>query len=343
LLYFRLPVRAAATPTLEIRPVTPDDRAVIRQAFERLGPESRYRRFFGPMPALSDRDLNYLTRVDHHDHEALVAIEPETGDGVGVARYVRTSPDAAEPAIAVVDDWQGRGVGTRLMDALVERALAEGIQRFDAPVLAANHEAIAVLERIGPTSKRSSGREIELRIDLPTGPEPTRRWSGLLKQFALEAAEPVRSVLETLWPARRPGSPDDERRNVIVVGTDGSDHAAAAVEVAAQLAKLDDASVAVVGVHRFLPTERADAEATVREAAVAFRRNGIHVREHVRRGDPTLELVDVAVEQRARLIVVGAGERGKTARRLVGSVADAVAERAPCNVLIVRPREQTPG
>jgi nucleotide-binding universal stress UspA family protein len=147
-------------------------------------------------------------------------------------------------------------------------------------------------------------------------------------------------VLETLWPARRSGSPDDERRNVIVVGTDGSDHAAAALEAATQLAKAGDATIAVVGVHRFLTPERADLEVAVREAGVALRREGLHVHEHVRRGDPTLVLVDVAVEQRARLIVVGAGERGKKTRRLVGSVADTVAERAPCNVLIVRERER---
>jgi nucleotide-binding universal stress UspA family protein len=57
----------------------------------------------------------------------------------------------------------------------------------------------------------------------------------------------------------------------------------------------------------------------------------------VRRGEPALVLSDVADEQDARLIVVGAGDRGNAARRLIGSVADLVAERAPCNVLIVRP------
>jgi nucleotide-binding universal stress UspA family protein/GNAT superfamily N-acetyltransferase len=327
---------------LEIRPVEPDDRAGLAAGFERLGSESRYRRFFGPMPRLSDRDLDYLTRVDHHDHEALVAIDPETGDGVGVARYVRTGPAVAEPAVAVVDDWQGRGVGSRLLDALVERARAEGIRRFDAPVLASNHEAIGVFERLGPTSRRSSGREIELRIDLPMEAETSRSWPSLLKQFAMGAAEPVRSVVETVWPARRAGSPDDERRNIIVVGTDGSDHATAAVEVAADLAKAGDATVDVVGAHRFLLPEHADLSAAVHEAAVALRRQQLHVQEHVRRGDPSLVITDVAAETRARLIVVGAGERGKTARRIVGSVADAVAARAPCNVLIVRAREPAP-
>ena len=57
-----------------------------------------------------------------------------------------------------------------------------------------------------------------------------------------------------------------------------------------------------------------------------------------RRGDPALVLTDVAFECNARLIVVGAGEHAKATRRLVGSVADLVAERSPCNVLIVRPR-----
>ena len=110
---------------LAIRPVEPDDRATIAEGFERLSPESRYRRFFGPMPELGERDLNYLTRVDHHDHEALVGIDASTGKAVGVARYVRTGPEVAEPAIVVTDDWQGRGAGSRLLAALVARAREE--------------------------------------------------------------------------------------------------------------------------------------------------------------------------------------------------------------------------
>jgi hypothetical protein len=59
-----------------IRPIEPDDRAALAEGFERLSAESRYRRFFAPMPRLRERDLDYLTRVDHRDHEALVAVEP---------------------------------------------------------------------------------------------------------------------------------------------------------------------------------------------------------------------------------------------------------------------------
>ena len=209
-----------------IRPIEPDDRAALAEGFERLSPESRYRRFFAPVTHLSEHDLDYLTCVDHHDHEALVAIAQATGEGVGVARYVRTGPDVAEPAIVVVDDWQGRGVGSRLLDALVERAREEGIRRFKAPVLAYNADAIHLLERLGQTTRKHQGREVELTIDLPDA-QAAARVRPLLRQFATGALEPARILLERLWPRRR-GAPGDPERNLIVVGTDGSEHAAAA-------------------------------------------------------------------------------------------------------------------
>src|SRR5579871_1988782 len=150
---------------IAIRPIAPEDREELRQGFERLSPESRYRRFFGPMAELSDRDLDYLTQIDHHDHEALVAEDP-LGRGIGVARYVRTAATVAEPAIVVADDWQGRGVGQALLQALVRRAREEGVERFEAPVLATNADAIRVLERLGRTTVRRAGREVQLTIEL---------------------------------------------------------------------------------------------------------------------------------------------------------------------------------
>jgi nucleotide-binding universal stress UspA family protein/RimJ/RimL family protein N-acetyltransferase len=319
---------------VDIRPVEPDDRAALAAGFERLSPESRYRRFFGPMPELSERFLDYLTQIDHHDHEALVAVDPSTGDGVGVARYVRTKPDVAEPAIAVIDDWQGRGVASELLDRLVDRARDEGVARFEAPVLASNPDAIAVLERLGRTTQRHEGREVLLTIDLP-GRGIALPWRSVLREVAAGTVEPARTLLERVWP-RRPGEPGDVRRNIIVVGTDGSEHAALAVDTAASLAAGSGATVEVVGAHRFLPPDQTGVTAAVRDAAGTLRDRGLHVHEHVRRGDPALVLTDLAAEQSARLIVVGAGDRGKTARRLLGSVADFVAERSPCDVLIVR-------
>jgi RimJ/RimL family protein N-acetyltransferase len=174
-----------------IRPVEPDDREMLAEGFRRLSPESRYRRFFAPMPALSERQLNYLARVDHHDHEALVTVDPVTGECVGVARFVRTAPGVAEPAIVVADDWQDRGVGSRLMGALVERAREEGIRRFEAPVLASNHEAIRVLERLGSTTRRPAGHEVELLIDLPQE-RAMPDWRALLKHSPPRSSQSAR-------------------------------------------------------------------------------------------------------------------------------------------------------
>ena len=321
-----------------IRPIEPDDRDALAAGFERLSPESRYRRFFGPMPRLSKSYLDYLTQVDHHDHEALVAVDEATGDGVGVARYVRTAADVAEPAVVVDDAWQGRGAASALLDALAERAREEGIARFEAPVLASNRDAISVLKRLGTTTQRPEGREINLTIDLPSERGVRLPWHGLLKEVATGTIEPARTLIERIWP-RRAGAPGDERRNVIVVGTDGSDHALAAIDTAASLAGATDATVDVVGAHRFLPPDQTGITAAVSDAAGALRDRGLNVNEHVRRGDPALVLTDIAEEKAARLIVVGAGDRGKTTRRIIGSVADFVAERSPCDVLIVRPRE----
>ena len=72
--------------------------------------------------------VTYLTEIDHHDHEAIIALEEESGEGIGVARYVRnpTHPETAEVAVTVIDEWQGRGLGTLLLEVLGQRARAEG-------------------------------------------------------------------------------------------------------------------------------------------------------------------------------------------------------------------------
>src|SRR4051794_30040034 len=169
---------------VRVRPIEPGDRAALAQAFERLSPESRYRRFFSPISRLSERQLDYLTRVDHHDHEALLALDDDSGDLVGVARYVRTGPGEAEPAIVVGDDWHGRGVATVLLDRLVERALDEGISRFKAPVLAGNAEAVRVLSRLGDTDVRRRGTEVELSIALHEQPPRADGMRALLRAVA---------------------------------------------------------------------------------------------------------------------------------------------------------------
>src|SRR3954454_18031011 len=119
---------------LDIRPVTAADRRLLLSGFARFGERSRQRRFFGVKVALTEAELTFFTDIDHHDHEALGAIEPRTGAGVGIARFIRLEPggSVAEAAVSVVDDWQHRGVGRALLDALVRRAGEERVTHFEA-------------------------------------------------------------------------------------------------------------------------------------------------------------------------------------------------------------------
>jgi GNAT superfamily N-acetyltransferase len=163
---------------LVVRPIVPEDKAAIVAGFERMSPESRYRRFFAPLDRLSERDLAYLTEVDHHDHEALIGFDAATREPVGVARYIRSdAPTEAEVAVTVVDDWQGRGVATALLERLTARAHEEGITHFLALVLTENRDAIELFDHMAPDRsppRRSASGHLELVIELPEPGTPTR-------------------------------------------------------------------------------------------------------------------------------------------------------------------------
>jgi GNAT superfamily N-acetyltransferase len=154
-----------------VRPIRPQDKSAIVEGFERMSPTSRYRRFFAPLQRLSARDLAYLTELDHHDHEALIGFDAATREPVGVARYVKSAESIeAEVAVTVVDDWQGRGAATALLEALVERARDEGVQCFIALVLSENREALEIFRHIAPDAeepRRSASGHLELVFDLP--------------------------------------------------------------------------------------------------------------------------------------------------------------------------------
>jgi GNAT superfamily N-acetyltransferase len=172
---------------IHVRPLQADDRDALAEGFERLGPRSRYRRFFAPVVRLTDAQLEYLTNVDHHEHEALVAVDERTRDGVGVARFVRLAEGVAEPAVAVADDWQRRGVGTHLLDALSDRARAEGIDVFVAPVLAENAAVLGLLDGLGDVELSRRGEEIEVRIALREHRGAVAALRQLLRHTAAEA------------------------------------------------------------------------------------------------------------------------------------------------------------
>jgi len=186
-----------------IRPIRPEDRRLILEGLSNLSPEARYKRFFAPVETFSESDLTYLTDIDHSRHEALVAVDPEDGSLVGVARYVcinrseesiaipGSSDDdedhddgpetprpadgliEAEVAVIVGDLWQGRGLATALLQRLAKRASEEGIDYFLAIVLEDNDGAAELFQHLVEGSSEVTDGDpgtVEIRIELP-GPE----------------------------------------------------------------------------------------------------------------------------------------------------------------------------
>ena len=144
------------------------DSELLLRGFDRLGPDSRYRRFLAPLPALRTRMVRYLTAVDHHDHEAILALDEHCTEGLGIARYVRdrNRPDVAEAAVTVIDDWHGRGLGTILLRAISARARDEGITTFTASVLGNNRRMLDLLDELAPM--RIVDRELgTVEIEVP--------------------------------------------------------------------------------------------------------------------------------------------------------------------------------
>ena len=135
---------------IEIRRVRPDDRERIVRAFRALDRESVYLRFFSYRQELSKEELRRVTESDGASRAALVATV-ESGDEeaiVGLGDYVRRGA-AAEIAFAVAEDFQGRGIATRLLQQLAHIARANGIVQFEADVLAENTPMLSVLRHSG--------------------------------------------------------------------------------------------------------------------------------------------------------------------------------------------------
>jgi RimJ/RimL family protein N-acetyltransferase len=135
-----------------IRPIRADDKRMLTDGLRRLSDESVQRRFLTPKRSFSRTELRYLTEVDGRDHVALVAEHP-SGPArrlIAVARFVRLAedPDAAEVAITVADDWQGRGLGSLLSEQLAAEARQLGIRRFTATMAADNVPAHRLMARL---------------------------------------------------------------------------------------------------------------------------------------------------------------------------------------------------
>src|SRR3954451_23185441 len=139
------------TPII-VRPVAVSDRHLLEEGWLRLSERSRYQRFFRVIERLRDEELDFFVNVDHDEHEAVGALA-EDGTGLAIARYIRLAPHspAAEVAIIVADDAQGNGVGRVIMEALADRARANGVQRFISVTGAGNRAFRRLIERLGQT------------------------------------------------------------------------------------------------------------------------------------------------------------------------------------------------
>jgi GNAT superfamily N-acetyltransferase len=177
-------VKSQSTPPasgteLKIRPIEPGDKAALAAAVDQSSKEAVYGRFLNPHGRRTAAELRHLTEVDHRGHEALLAVDPGSGNSVGVARYVRDHErrDRAEIAVAVLETWQGRGVGKALLHRLADRARDEGITQFTALMQSDNRAMRRLLEDLGTPRRLSSGAgAVELVVDLhPTLPLPPQR------------------------------------------------------------------------------------------------------------------------------------------------------------------------
>ena len=166
---------------LRLRPIRPEDQARLSAFYDRLSRQTAYQRFFTVMKRLPPDWAHFLANVDYERRLALLAEHgpPEAPELVGVARYEPTDrADTAELAFVIQDGWQGRGLGTIMLDALLTAAAARGIRRFRAFVLAGNMRMIDLLVRFTDVQERVTESGVtELLLTRRPAPAP-RQGSG---------------------------------------------------------------------------------------------------------------------------------------------------------------------
>lgn len=184
--------------SIRIRALRPNDKSRLMRHFESLSPRSVYQRFFGLKRALTPTDLVRFTEIDFIDHVALAASlgEGEEERFIGVGRYVRSPGSAqAEVAFAVLDEYQGRGVGTLLLEHLGRVARAGGVIEFSAEVMGDNQQMLEMFARSGFRVTRSA-EPGTVHLSFPT--EETEEHLGASQ--ARERIAAARSIQRLLTP-----------------------------------------------------------------------------------------------------------------------------------------------
>ena len=163
-----IPVSFKGDTVLFLRPVLPGDTERANHPAVEFSEETLYRRFMStraPTPNL----LHYLFHVDYVDHFVWVLVDGVDGPVVADARFVRDVDDSAvaEIAFIVADEYQGRGIGSFLMDALTIAARVCGVQRFTARLLAENGPMRAILDRYDVEWEREEPGVVITEFDVP--------------------------------------------------------------------------------------------------------------------------------------------------------------------------------
>jgi GNAT superfamily N-acetyltransferase len=141
----------------------------MANAVERVSAQSLYRRFFAVRRSFSEKETDFFVNVDFLNHVALVAVVNEGGAAViiGGGRYVLVQPGTAEVAFAVVDQYQGQGVGAALMRHLATIARDAGIEQFVAEVLPENAPMLKLFEKCGcRMSTKRDGQVVHVTLGL---------------------------------------------------------------------------------------------------------------------------------------------------------------------------------
>jgi acyl-CoA synthetase (NDP forming)/RimJ/RimL family protein N-acetyltransferase len=177
-----------------VRPIVPDDGDGLRRFHAGQSAESIYLRFFAPLKTLSDKDVARFTQVDYDSRVALVATV--RGEIIGVARYDRLDAKTAEVAFNISDAFQGKGVGSVLLEHLAAVAQERGVAKFVADVLPQNRKMIQVFNDAGyEVSHHFDNGVIAVAFEI----EPTVQ-SLAVRQSREHRAEAV-SMHSVLFPA----------------------------------------------------------------------------------------------------------------------------------------------
>jgi RimJ/RimL family protein N-acetyltransferase len=157
---------------VHVRPIVPEDEPLLHEAVAAMSERSVYFRFFSPLKRMPDALAHRLAVVDYNDRFALVGTTHKPGRQeriVGVARYDRIpNTDMAETAVAVVDEFQRRGLGSALMTILGKVARDHGIKTFTLIVLPENQQMLGLLRKMGWIHRaKLSGGVYDISFELP--------------------------------------------------------------------------------------------------------------------------------------------------------------------------------